>query len=515
MSEEASAVQIGQRRYRVYAQKDYPLPELSLNHHSLSLLDEDDGESEEEENFNVDVTDFENFPQQKLKISQEEVIQETIFYRPSAETYILTTKLPTQNFYNLCGGCSSDRTPSQVQIEFQTKAQLKGFPNTQTVEIKGNNYQQVVQAHIAILDLYKITPKPTEYQVMSDKLIAVVKGYSGNTAAEEDVEEEEVKKLEEYPKLEMKYDPKWQGFMTVVLNFPKECADLLLNDKGKNIKKLKSEMKGNVEFVVNKTENSLEIVGYTQEQVREGYAAFTRVLRNTRAADAFVKIKSPAKANLPQRIMKPVVRERKFTHFLSVGLENNPDLLRLQQQLFGMGVGKLTAQMVNPPSRFHITVAVLSLDSPGGVIECLNSLTSELQGITRNNAITLTFDRIGYFGKPNAATVLYVDILHDKEFMRFSEVSTKIHHALLKQGILTQTDLNKQQTELRGNTLKKQYHMTLAKNKGSSSFLDLTNILASPPHFSIPVLVTHVHLMSMHTESPNSSYPILFSKQLI
>ena len=67
MSEEASAVQIGQRRYRVYAQKDYPLPELSLNHHSLSLLDEDDGESEEEENFNVECDRLRELPPAKAQ----------------------------------------------------------------------------------------------------------------------------------------------------------------------------------------------------------------------------------------------------------------------------------------------------------------------------------------------------------------------------------------------------------------------------------------------------------------
>ena len=396
-----------------------------------------------------------------------------------------------------------------MQIESKTKSRIKTFPSAQTVEIKGNSYQQVVQAHMCILDMYKITPRPTEYQVMGDLLIASVQGYTGSRHSQEEVVE-----IEEYPKLDMKYDHKWQGFITRIENLPKECVDFLLNDQGIKVKKLQSEMKGNVEFVVNKTENYLEIVGYTKAQVREGYAVFARILKNTCAAVAYMKLISSTKSNLPQRIQKSFLKNQRFTHFLSVNLEKNPDLSRLQQYILGLGIEKLTPRMINHPNRFHITIAVLSLDYPDEVITCVNRLTPELQSVTMNKAITLTFDRIGYFGKPNAASVLYVDLLRDKEFARFNQISTKLHQALLKQGILTQSDLSKQKTELTGNTLTKQYHMTLAKNKGTTSFLDLTNVLNRPLQFNIQVLVTDIQLMSMRTEAYKSSYPILFSKQL-
>lgn len=512
--EDATAIQIGKRIYRAYPIKDLIPAEVFLQPRSLSLLDEDDGESEEEENINVDVSDFERFTQEKLVLKQEEVISETIFYRPSAETYTLTTKLPPQCFYQLCGGCSTDRTPVQTQIESETKAQLKGYPSNFTLEIKGNNYQQVVQAHISVLEIFKITPKPTEYQVMSDKLIAVVKGFT-QAFDEDSIVVEEVK-IEEYPPLEMKYDAKWQGFVTKVMNFPKECADFLLGSKGKVIKQLKAEMKGNVEFNLNKTENCLEIVGYTQEQVKEGYAAFVRVLSRDKAADAFVKLKTPAKgtAKVQRNPGRPLGKERNFTHFLSINLENNSELLALQQTIFSFGIPNFNPNFINPPNRFHITVAVLSLTSPDGVLDCLNSLTSDFQSITQNQAITLTFDRVGYFGKPTAANVIYVDLLHDKEFSKFNQISLKIHQSLMKSGILTQTDLNKQKTELKPTGLKKQYHMTLAKTKGNG-LMDVTNPMTSIGKFSIQVQVKSVELMSMFTNSANSSYPIIFSKQII
>ena len=510
----AQAFQIGQRRYRKYPLRNLGSAQVCFKPTKLNLLEEDDGESEEEENINVDINDFENFNQEKIIIKQEETITETIFYSPSSETYILSIKLPTQCFYQFCGGCSLDKTPDQRKIEEETKVNIKGIPSNQTIELKANNYEEIIHAHSSILDLYKISPKPTEYQVMSDKLLAVIKGFSQNNE-EELVQIEEIK-IEEYPQLEMNYDAKWQGYITKIKNFPRDCADFLLNDKGKNIKKLKTEMKGNVEYELNKQEASLEIIGYTQDQVKNGYAAFIRMLKSDRSADSFAKSRAPPASIIPKpKTKKQFSIERKFTHFISVSMENDPNLTRLQQDIFNMGIPNLVPFMTNPSNRFHVTIAVLSLTTTDSVINSLNAISNDLKAITAGNQITLTFDRIGYFGKPNAANVLFVDLLHDKEFAKFNQISTKIHQAFVKEAILTNADLNKQKTEFKGNQVKKAYHMTLAKNKGNSNQMDLTNVLSSDLKFNIKIKVADIHLMSMRTDTTNSSYPVLYSLKIV
>jgi 2'-5' RNA ligase len=524
MAEElATVIQIGKRCYRSYPIRNFEPPMLQLKTNQLSLLDEDDGESEDEEIFSVDVNNFENFTQNKIIVAQEETITETIRWDPINGTFVIDFKLPPQVFYEICGVCSLDKTPIQRKIEYDTKTAIKGNPGNQIIEIRASSYYQVVQAHKCILDMYKITPRPTEYQVILDKITVVIKatafvaGLITPKADEVKIDEDdyiqtEEPVLEDYPNLNIKFDSKWQGYITKLLNFPKDCADFLLADKGKNIKKLKIDMEGNVEYVLNKNEGCLDIVGYTTDQVKDGYAAFIRLIKLNKCMESFINSQKPVQAPSPK---KEVHAERRFTHFLSINLENNLELSRVQKQVFDIGIPNLTNNMINPQNRFHITIAVLSLTSPDPVIKTIDSILEDLQNIASNTPIVLTFDRLGYFGKPNAANVVYIDLQHDNEFAKLNSISTKIHQALLKQSILTQSDLNKQKTDLRGNTLKKQYHMTLAKVGNSNKLMDLSKVLNPPLNFNIKVKAFSIELMDMRGKSYNSSYPIIHSFKLV
>lgn len=504
-----TVVAVGQRRYRKYPIKNLQNAPVTFKSNKLNLLEEDDGESEDEEVVNIVVGDFEGFTNMSIKVTQEESITETIYYNTSTASYSLKCKLPQSSFYALCGGCSADSTPLQREIENNTRASIKGNPRDQNIEIKGRNYENIVKAHKTILDHFSISPKPNEYQVMTDKIIAIIKSDDPVAIDLDEVQTDEPK-LEEYPQLDIKYDKKWQGYITKILSFPKECSDFLLSEKGKNIKILKREMKGNVEFNVNKQEEALEIVGYVEEQVKDGYAAFIRLLKNFPAADALIALQNP-----PPSVGRERPRnERKFTHFVSISFENNPDLIQAQREIHAE-VPNLVPFMVNPSNRFHITIAVLSLSNVMATVEALNEVAIEIQALALGKPLNLTFDRVGYFGKVQAANVLFLDLLHDKEFSRLTEISNRIHMALMKKGVLTQNDLKKQKTEQKGNTFKKIFHMTLAKSKGSSNTLDLTRVMNGGKKINIKVIGMHVELLSMQTDTSTSSYPKIHTISII
>lgn len=78
MAEElATVVRIGSRNYRKYKITNLDLPELKFKSSSLNLLEEDDGESEEEKLINVDFSDFEECNAQKYPVNNEPAVVET------------------------------------------------------------------------------------------------------------------------------------------------------------------------------------------------------------------------------------------------------------------------------------------------------------------------------------------------------------------------------------------------------------------------------------------------------
>ena len=527
MNEVPSLVRIGTRCYRQFAISGFAPPGHGYKSEKAHLLNEDDGESEDDENINIDVQDFENSNHKKLLYNHKELVSEIINFNPASGSYWLDFRLPASAYSQLCGGTSMDRSQMQRQLEQEFKVNIKGSPSAFMVEIKAHSHEPIIKVHQSILQTLAVTPKPDEYIVKSDKVLAVIPvDHNKAEILDEDALQNEEDQIEEYPKLEIKYDNKWKGFMTSVAKFPRECADFLLSDKGKLIKKLKLEMKGNVEYQLNRQENSLEIIGWTEDHVVQGYACFIRALKSDRAADSFISSRPSSQiktnqlsskaaefhhkpASSPQINRPNPNTQRKFTHFLSINLENNPALIAAQKEI-NSAIPSLIPFMVILPNRFHITLAMLSLESTEGIIAALNEIQAELSMIAAGNPIELTFDKPGFFGKPTEANVLYLALNRNKELNRLNEVNYKLHNYLMMKGILTQIDLKKQSCEIKNGKLSKIYHMTLAKNKGSGKSFDVSPVIDTKK-FNIKCQAAQIDLMSLNTNSTTGSYPIIHS----
>lgn len=531
ISEIPILVRIGVRQYRQFQVRSLASASISYKTEKANLIKEDDGSSEDEENINIDINDFENYGLQKFNIKQEETLSETINFNPGTGNYWLDFKLPASKFYELCGGCSLDRTKLQKEIENECKVMIKGSPSVFSVEIKAHSHEQIIRAHKLILSTFSISPKPDEYLVKSDKLLAIIPAEEKKVSLDEEIYQQEEPQIEEYPSLDIKYDPNWKGYLVKVQKFPKECADMLLSDKGKVIKRLKSEMKGNVEYQLNRHDGSLDIIGWTEDQAKEGYACLVRAVKNDRSLDAFISSRQTEPKNLeriqakrPENLSRPLKnqgtnntskgQDRKFTHFLAISFENNVQLIAAQKEIHSM-VLNLISYMAITPNRFHITLAMLSLDNPRLAIDALNEIKQELVTFMAGNPLELTFDKPGYFGKPNEANVLYMGLNRNKELSRLNDLNYLIHSHLMKKGILTQGDLKKQSSEIKGNALKKIYHLTFAKSKGTNNTMDVTPLLQSSKNYNIKCISAQIELLSLQTSSANSPYPVTHSLKIV
>jgi 2'-5' RNA ligase len=546
LSEIPSLVRVGSRCYRQFAVSSFAPSCQQYKSEKAHLLLEDDGESEDEENINVDVSDFETSGQKKLFFNSKVLISETINFNPASGLYWLDLPLNPSNFNLIWPGSSSEKTHLQKQLENEFKVVLKGSPSVFSLEIKAHSHEHIIKAHKSLIERFGVS-KPDEYIVKSDKVLAVVPAEQGTSEViDEEALQTEEDLVEEYPKLEIVFNTQWKGFMTVIHQFPKECVGFLLAEKGKIIKKLKSEMKGNVEYQLNRNEGSLEIIGWTEEQVKQGYACFIRALKNDRAIEAFIALKQdkgkpplkrahdsskpqqkdPArgfqqkevKNSQPREMQRDLPRapqgnQRKFTHFLSVNLENNLALVNAQKEIHS-ALPSLCPFMEILPNRFHVTLAMLSLENTNDVINALNEVKEELKAFNAGSPIELTFDRPGFFGKPTEANVLFLGLNRNKELNRLSEVTLRVLDHLIRKGVLMKEDLRKQSTEIRGKQLNKIFHLTLAKSKGSAKTIDVTPVIDSK-RFNIKCFATQIDLMSLNTNSTNSSYPILHSIKIV
>ena len=520
-------VRIGVRQYRQYAVSNFAPASISYKTEKANLLKEDDGSSEDDENINIDIGDFENFGQQKFNIKQEETISETINFNPALGTYWIDMRLPVSNYYQLCGGCSLDKTTLQRQIEADCNVVLKGSPSVFSLEIKAHSHEQVIRAHKLVLSTFSITPKPDEYIVKSDKILAVVPAEENKMTVDEEMYQQEEAQIEEYPSLEVKYDSKWKGYMLKVVKLPRECFDMLLGEKGKVIKKLKSDMKGNVEYQVNRDDASLDIVGWTEEQARDGYACFVRAVKNDRCLDAFLASRQNESRKMEkvqvknvENIKRPVKNSagggegRKFTHFLAISFENNVQLIAAQKEIHSL-IPTLIPNMAITPNRFHITLAMLTLESPKVFIDAINEIKDHLIAFIGGNPLELTFDKPGCFGKPTEANVLYLGLSKNKELFRMNDLNYLIHTHLMKKGILTVGDLKKQSAEINRNSLKKIYHMTLAKTKGGDFKIDVSSALQASKNYNVRCIAGQIDLMCLQTPSANSPYPVAYSFKIV
>ena len=530
ISEIPNLVRIGVRQYRQYAVTNFAPVSISYKTEKANLLKEDDGSSEDDENINIDINDFENFGQQKFNTKQEETVSETINFNPTLGTYWIDMKLPVNNYYQLCGGCSLDKTSLQRQIESECSVVLKGSPSVFSLEIKAHSHEQIIRAHKLILSTFSISPKPDEYIVKSDKILAVVPAEDNKLTADEELYQQEEGQIEEYPVLEVRYDSQWKGFVLKVQKLPRECFDMLLGDKGKVIKRLKSEMKGNVEYQVNRDDGSLDIIGWTEEQARDGYACFVRAVKNDRCLDAFIASRQNESSKLErvqgknvENLKKPLKNVknnagpgevRKFTHFLAISFENNVQLIAAQKEIHNL-IPTLIPYMAITPNRFHITLAMLSLESPKVFIDAINEIKDQLVSFVAGNPLELTFDKPGCFGKPTEANVLYLGLSKNKELFRMNDLNYLIHSHLMKKGILTVGDLKKQSSEVNRNSLKKIYHLTLAKSKGGNSKVDASPALQASKNFNIRCIASQIELMCLQTPSPNSPYPVAYSFKIV
>mmetsp|Transcript_12671 Transcript_12671/g.12773 ORF Transcript_12671/g.12773 Transcript_12671/m.12773 type:complete len:89 (+) Transcript_12671:804-1070(+) len=83
-------------------------------------------------------------------------------------------------------------------------------------------------------------------------------------------------------------------------------------------------MKNNVEFLINKNSKVLEIIGYTKDQVKEGYANFIKLVKTDQKA-----MKSWGSGK----------KQKRFTHFFALSMENDPNIAKAQQEILTCRIG--------------------------------------------------------------------------------------------------------------------------------------------------------------------------------
>lgn len=258
-------------------------------------------------------------------------------------------------------------------------------------------------------------------------------------------------------------------------------------------------MKNNVEFLLNKDKKLLEIVGYTNDQVKEGYANYIKLLK--------VDTKASSSKSIPSK-------DKKFTHFLALNMEHDANITKIQQEILACRIGNFKKDYVNPPNKFHLTLGLMDVESTDRVVEVINKNLQKLQQITMGETLNLTFERPGFFGKPTAAHVLTLELKRDAQTQRLNDMNSALVKLLIDDGIISQDDLKKQKVKFFKDNLQKAQHLTLAKCQKNQK-MDVSDVLAKNFSFDIKVPITSFDLMSMKKEEMNSSYPIVYSFSLI
>mgnify|MGYP000184926303 CR=1 FL=1 len=497
--EQALLVNIGERTYRKYP-VNIPKP---LNVHfpseKLALLEEDDGESGDEI-VNVDMQNLEDLSELPSElISKEEnkpetSVLETIYFEQPMNSYTLYTKLNNKKHFNsVCN--------SQKQLEKDTGAVMKLTPRNSSLEIRANNPESVIKAHTLILESINKAPelRPTDYQVLNQHNRKLLASMKPTDKTFQDLSAPEPKEtLDPYPALKINQDKKRNGYFTTLSNFPQQCIDLLLGNKAQKLKKLKSQLKGSVEYFVNKNKRTFEILGFTQEDVKNGYAAFARLLGTSpKALEAF----------------KNSTSKQEYTHFLAVDLQNHIGVSSLQEEIFGCKIKNLKPEMLVPPTQFHLTLGMLNVESEEQVISLLESCREQVVKFAQAQPLQVTFDKIGHFGKPSATNVISLELKNDSQLQKLREINCLLLKTLYENSIIPESELKTQKINLDPQKFYLPYHLTLAKTSKAKTKLklDITDLLSRKKEVNLETRIDSLSLLSRTKPSPQDPYPVVYS----
>lgn len=532
-AEELFNVNTSSKRYRSDDNKFRDSLDMVIDKRKVELVDFNDGEACLVKHFSgIDSQNYEEILVESNKELKEDVNTLTlgtdyIYYDADDNSYSLYHNMGNKiHFKKLCSMRPTGKTQLLRKIEELTRAILKPSQPDLSVEISGFNPQTVIQAQILLFDEFN-TPseiRPYSYDVIDQttrrKLQTVDLTSFPPLEESKDTEQsyipkdsidlqdskklsqpEEKFELNEYPVLKLTYSHRQQGFLTYVHHFPKVCTHLLLNDRAKLLKQLTNEMNTTVEYFINKQRKSLEILGYTEQDVIDGYAAFIRVLRShPKAAKAFLDAQNGK-------------RKVRYTHFLAVSFLNNSDISAVQRALLDERISNLIPEMGIPENQFHITVGLLSLDQTQGIIQALEEFKSQLKSIV-NQPLQITFSKANCFGAAKNAHVLYLEPEKDEEYFKLNELSYQLIKYLHDRGFITEDILKDKQISIENPNFTYAHHLTLAKTsrisyKKNGPKLDASEVLPRYSNLTILAMTDSLELLSMKKDSNGDPYKLV------
>lgn len=524
-AEEPFLINIGSKKYRSFDVKFRDSLNIVIDKRKVELLDFDDGEASLDENFSgLDARNYEEILAESNKEPIEEEINtltlrtDNIYYDTIHNSYSLFHNMGNKNhFKKLSGMRPTGKTQIHRKIEQSTRTVLKPNQPDLSVEIKGPSPLSVIKAQILLFDEFN-TPhdiRPNSYDVIDQtsrrKLqtldpasLPVFEEYkeSKQSYKPKDLKKpqpEEKIELVEYPELKFTFDNRKQGYYTYLQNFPQVCTNILLSDRAKLLKQLTNEMNKNVEYFINKQTKSLEILGYTQQDVVNGYAAFIRVLRaHPQAAKAFLD---------EQKGQKRV----RYTHFLAVSFVNNSDISAVQRAILAERITNLQPEMHIPKNQFHITLGLLTLDSTQGIVQALQEFKPQLQATVRQ-PLNITFTKANCFGAPNNANVLYLEPAKDEEYSKLNELTYKLTKYLYDKGFISDENLKDNRISLEYSNFTYSHHLTLAKtsnNNNNGPRLDLSDVLPRYSNLTVRARTDSLELLAMKKDSNGDPYKLV------
>lgn len=495
--EEAKTITLGTRTYRFYPVllEEQALPVLNIQQIS-SILNEDDGESEEEA-VNVDIGNEEAFEALAKEFTEEDKSIEPVnlFYDLNSKTYTLLNKMSTQQYFkSLFGNSQNYKTKVMKTLEKDCKCNFSWNSKDLSYEIHSTDPGGTIKAETIISTQFdeRAPAEPTGYNVLNKhtgELIEIIAPGNNVTVKKEEQKEQkeqpkkEPKKenfIDEFPPFQVAFDSNSSRYCAKICAFPKAGASFLLKNRAANLKLVKSANR--VEIYINNNEKYLEIKGSSENDVRKAYANFIRIWR-----------------------------AEEFTHFLGINLSNNPEIAQASQQMLA-NIGNLAPHLIVPPNQFHITLGMLSLSSTEPVINTITSLIGKIKESLAGVNPTLLINKLGFFGAPNAANVIHLELARDREYERFSQVHLLVLKGLVDSGIISPTDVKKQHFKITEDYLEFSYHLTIAKSRRAQ--VDLTKALSAPPPLHISIPVNSIELFTRDKPTQHSSYPIVHSFSL-
>lgn len=493
--EHAQTITLGTRCYRKYPLKIEPPPLKSQ--FSVDILYDDDEDSGVDAMPVNDKGNYEDLLQEleedfRPEDAPQTTLLETIFYDPRYQTYTARLRI-NQNtvFYQLFGKVASNLTEQQRYIETASGAVLKPMFKDLTVEIRASQAVSTARAHAMLLDAMKKAPelRPTEYQVVDERSRKVIGSYRPQDlgtvqpeAMSVQTEEKLPTSLPERPEIQIKKDNKRNRFSHFLCNFPDICTKVLLKDSGSVLKQLRQELNHRCDMFVNKQHRRLEFSASTEEDVRAGYALIIRTFNAI--PECVSALSNPVKG---------------YTHFLAMSFQHDPALVPAVQMIVDCEIPNVG--LITPPGKLHVTMGLLTLET-GEAVEQAKEVIRKVLENRENAPLPVHFSRLNCFGKPTAATVLYLEPEDSVTLQPLKQVNFQLLQALVQAGLFPESELKAQHFIFDPAKFSATYHLTLVKvvkGRGRAPPMDIRNALAKTTTVDVTAYVRKLGLYEIST----------------